>query len=172
MMGKKVLITGGAGFVGSHVADELLEHGYRVRALDNLSPQVHGERARRPTYLAKEIELLRGDVRDPEVVSRAVDGVDAVFHFAAVVGVGQSMYEIANYTSVNGDGTAVLLEALSQRPVERLVVASSMSIYGEGLYQTRSGNVTEAPERSLEQLKAHDWEVRDEDGQPLIPVPT
>jgi dTDP-L-rhamnose 4-epimerase len=111
-------------------------------------------------------------VRDPEVVSRAIDGVDAVFHFAAVVGVGQSMYEIANYTSVNGDGTAVLLEALAQRPVERLVVASSMSIYGEGLYKTRDGRITEAPERSLEQLKAHDWEVRGDDDEPLIPVPT
>src|SRR3954471_9361327 len=89
---RTVLITGGAGFIGSHVADELLAHGYRVRALDNLTPQVHGEQRRRPAYLAKEVELQVGDVRDPVAVRRAIDGVDAVFHFAAAVGVGQSMY--------------------------------------------------------------------------------
>jgi dTDP-L-rhamnose 4-epimerase len=95
-----------------------------------------------------------------------------VFHFAAAVGVGQSMYEIANYTRVNGDGTAVLLEALAQNPVERLVVASSMSIYGEGLYQKRDGSFVAGTERTIEQLKAHDWEVRSADGEPLTPVPT
>jgi nucleoside-diphosphate-sugar epimerase len=134
-MGKKVLITGGAGFVGSHLADELLEHGYEVRALDNLAPQVHGDDAARPDYLAPEVELQVGDVRDAEAVKRALDGVDAVYHFAATVGVGQSMYQIAEYTSVNGEGTAILLEALARKPVERLIVASSMSIYGEGALQ-------------------------------------
>src|SRR5690242_11283973 len=171
-MAKKVLITGGAGFVGSHLADELLEVGYAVRVLDNLAPQVHGTRARRPEYLAPEVEFIRGDVRDPEAVSRALKNVDGVFHLAAVVGVGQSMYEIANYTSANGLGTAVLLEALAQHPVDRLVVASSMSIYGEGLYRTRRGESVEARERTLEQLRAHDWEVRDTHGEPLIPAPT
>src|SRR6266480_1865557 len=171
-MVKKVLITGGGGFVGSHVADELLEAGYTVRVLDNLAPQVHGTRPRRPEYLAREVEFIRGDVRDPEAVSRALESIDAVFHFAAVVGVGQSMYEIANYTSTNGQGTAVLLEALAQRPVERLVVASSMSVYGEGLYRTRSGSFVEGRERTLDQLRAHDWEVRGTDAEPLIPVPT
>jgi dTDP-L-rhamnose 4-epimerase len=171
-MDKEVLITGGAGFVGSHLADELLQHGYAVRALDNLSPQVHGTRTRRPSYLAREVEFIRGDIRDPDVVERALTGVDAVFHFAATVGVGQSMYEIASYTSINGDGTAILLEALAQRPVERLLVASSMSIYGEGLYQSSTGLTTEAPERSLEQLKKHNWEVRGENGEALTPLPT
>src|SRR5918997_6714891 len=137
MRSKKVLITGGAGFVGSHLADELLEHGYRVRAVDNRAPQVHGHGAKRPDYLADDVELQIGDVRDREAVARALDGVDAVYHFAATVGVGQSMYQIAEYTSVNGEGTAILLEALARKPVERLVVASSMSIYGEGLYATR-----------------------------------
>jgi dTDP-L-rhamnose 4-epimerase len=103
---------------------------------------------------------------------RAISNVDAVFHFAATVGVGQSMYEIANYTYINGGGTAVLLEAIAQQPVERLIVASSMSIYGEGLYRSRDGLTIEALERSLEQLRAHDWEVRDEDGNALVPVPT
>jgi dTDP-L-rhamnose 4-epimerase len=172
MGSKSLLITGGAGFVGSHLADELLEHGYHVRALDNLSPQVHGKNADRPSYLSPEVELIVGDVRNPDIVAEAIDGVDAVFHFAATVGVGQSMYEIVNYTSINGDGTAVLLEALAQQPVERLVVASSMSIYGEGLYRTRDGRLTEGRERSIEQLKQHDWEVRGEDGEPLIPVAT
>jgi dTDP-L-rhamnose 4-epimerase len=172
MGGKRVLITGGAGFVGSHLADELLEHGYQVRALDNLAPQVHGANASRPDYLAPEVELQVGDVRDREAVARAIEGVDAIFHFAATVGVGQSMYQIAEYTSVNGEGTAVLLEALAQNPVQRLVVASSMSIYGEGLYSTRHGELVPGQERTLEQLRAHDWEVRGPDGEPLAPVPT
>ncbi|HEY0368012.1 MAG TPA: NAD-dependent epimerase/dehydratase family protein [Chthoniobacterales bacterium] len=169
---KKVLITGGAGFVGSHLADELLEHGYRVRALDNLAPQVHGAKAGRPDYLSSEVELMVGDVRDADAVGRALDGIDAVYHFAATVGVGQSMYQIAEYTSVNGEGTAILLEALARKPVERLVVASSMSIYGEGLYATRHGDLVEGQERTLDQLKAHDWEVRGPDGEPLKPIPT
>jgi len=172
MASMKVLITGGAGFVGSHLADELLERGYHVRALDNLAPQVHGEDAGRPDYLAPEVELMVGDVRDREAVKRALDGIDAVYHLAATVGVGQSMYQIAEYTSVNGEGTAILLEELARNPVQRLVVASSMSIYGEGLYSTRHGELVEGQERSLEQLRAHDWEVRGPDGEPLQPVPT
>jgi dTDP-L-rhamnose 4-epimerase len=172
MAKKRVLITGGAGFVGSHVADDLLDAGYGVRVLDNLAVQVHGTRARQPAYLAREVEFIRGDVRDAEAMSRALENVDAVFHFAAVVGVGQSMYEIANYTSTNSQGTAVLLEALAQRPVERLVIASSMSIYGEGLYRTRDGSLVEGRERTLDQLRGHDWEVRHRNGEPLIPVPT
>jgi dTDP-L-rhamnose 4-epimerase len=172
MGAKTVLITGGAGFVGSHLADELLDRGYEVRALDNLSPQVHGPGATRPDYLTPDVELTVGDIRDEAAVSRALKDVDAVFHFAATVGVGQSMYQIANYTSINGDGTAVLLEALAQKPVERLVVASSMSIYGEGLYRTADGELVAGNERTIEQLRAHDWEVRDVDGEALTPVPT
>src|SRR3954469_7065503 len=136
----RILITGGAGFIGSHLADDLLHHGHEVRALDNLAPQVHGPDAVRPAYLDSQVELVRGDVRDRAAVDRALDGVDAVFHLAAVVGVGQSMYQIVEYSSTNVVGTATLLEALVERPVERLVVASSMSIYGEGLYYDAQGH--------------------------------
>ena len=172
MTHKRVLITGGAGFVGSHLADELLRYGYEVRILDNLLPQVHGDAGRTPAYLAGDADMVAGDVRDPKTVKLALDGVDVVYHFAATVGVGQSMYDIVNYTSVNGEGTAVLLESLARRPVERLVVASSMSIYGEGLYQTSNGEFVAGHERPLQQLRAHDWQVRGEDGKPLTPVPT
>lgn len=171
-MSEQILITGGAGFIGSHLADKLLRAGHRVRVLDNLSPQVHGPSARRPAYLAEDAELVVGDVRDPAAVRRALRGVSAVVHLAAMVGVGQSMYRVEEYTSVNGVGTAVLLEALSERPVRRLVVASSMSIYGEGLYRRPDGALVEARSRPLEQLCRADWEVRDADGTPLSPVPT
>jgi dTDP-L-rhamnose 4-epimerase len=167
-----ILITGGAGFIGSHLADELLRHGHRVRALDSLAEQVHGASATRPTYLNADVELIRGDVRDASAVRRALQGIDAVYHFAAAVGVGQSMYEVAAYTSTNNLGTAVLLEELIARPVQRLVVASSMSIYGEGLYRRQDGAIVAGPERSLEQLRAADWELHDEQGAPLVPVPT
>src|SRR5215203_4377330 len=171
-MGSQILITGGAGFIGSHLADTLLAAGHRVRALDNLAPQVHGERGTRPDYLDPRVDLVVGDVRDPEAVQRALTGVDTVFHLAAAVGVGQSMYEIAHYTAVNNLGTAVLLEALAERPVERLVVASSMSLYGEGLYKRADGTMVSHAERSLAQLRAGKWELFSSDGEVLTPVPT
>lgn len=170
-----VLITGGAGFVGSHLADELLSHGYRVRALDNLSPQVHGTAAKRPSYLDPDVELMTGDVRDPSAVRKALQGIDAVYHLAASVGVGQSMYEISQYTSVNNLGTAVLLETIvknARTKVERLIVASSMSLYGEGLYRNSSGETVVALQRTQEQLRAADWEPRGLDDQRLAPVAT
>ncbi len=171
-MSRHVLVTGGAGFIGSHLATELLAHGYAVRILDNLSPQVHGAARLAPSYLDPRAELLVGDVRDPEAVRRALVGIDAVYHLVAAVGVGQSMYRIADYTAVNNVGTAVLLEALIEKRVARLVVASSMSIYGEGLYRGRDGEAREAAERSVEALKAGDWEVRGPAGEALAPAPT
>lgn len=167
-----VLVTGGAGFIGSHLADELLARGHTVRALDNLAEQVHGPNATRPDYLDPDVELIVGDVRDREAVRRALEGVDAVFHFAAAVGVGQSMYEVVHYTDVNNVGTAVLCEALIAHPVERFIVASSMSLYGEGLYRAPDGSLRGAAERTLDQLRAGSWEVRDQDGEVLTPVPT
>lgn len=171
-MSKKILITGGAGFIGSHLADELLSHGYAVRALDNLCEQVHGPERQRPAYLHDDVELLVGDVRDPQAVAQALAGVDAVFHLAALVGVGQSMYQLADYTAVNNLGTTVLLEALLKHPVQKLVVASSMSIYGEGYYRDAAGELVNVPERGLAQLRAGDWEPHDALGLPLTPVPT
>lgn len=169
-MSKRILITGGAGFIGSHLGDELLRHGYRVRVLDNLDPQVHGSSGP-PEYLDPELEFMQGDVRDADSVRRALEGVDAVFHFAAKVGVGQSMYRIAEYSDTNIMGTAVLLEQLMDHPVERLIVASSMSVYGEGRYRTSAGRVVDG-ERDDAQLARGEWHVRGADGEPLVPIPT
>ena len=171
-MPEHILITGGAGFIGSHLSDELLAAGHRVRVLDNLAPQVHGESGRRPDYLDPGVELVVGDVCDPAAVRAALKGIDAVFHFASAVGVGQSMYEVVHYTRVNNLGTAVLLEALIEKPVAQLIVASSMSLYGEGLYRTARGDTRVVGERSLEQLRRGEWEFRDADGSALVPVPT
>ena len=161
-----VLITGGAGFIGSHLADELLRCGYRVRALDSLVEQVHD--GGRPDYLDPNVELLAGDVRDRETLERALDGVEIVVHLAARVGVGQSMYEIAEYAAANTAGTATLLETLIDRNVSRLVVASSMSVYGEGLYLDSDGAPVVDAARTREQLARGEWEP----GEGLRPVPT
>src|SRR5262249_12756483 len=130
-MAKRILITGGAGFVGSHIADALLAKGQEVVVFDSLSPQVHA--AGLPDYLSPHVEFIDGDMRDLEAVRKAVQGVDVIFHMAAVVGVGQSMYEISNYVGANTLGTANLLQALldTKIRIEKLIVASSMSIYGE-----------------------------------------
>lgn len=171
-MKKTVLITGGAGFIGSHLANELIAHGYHVRALDVLAPQVHGEGGKRPLYLHEDVELIRGDIRDATVLDRALRGVESVFHFVALVGVGQSMYQIEQYTSVNNLGTALLLEKVVKSGVKKLVVASSMSVYGEGLYQTPEGQVVANANRTVDQLRAHEWELRSEKGVPLMPLAT
>jgi dTDP-L-rhamnose 4-epimerase len=167
---RRILITGGAGFIGSHLADRLLQQGYEVRVLDSLITQVHGDAE--PDYLNDAVELVRADLRDESAVRRALRGVDAIYHFAAAVGVGQSMYEIRSYTSVNSVGTAVLLEALAAQPVQRLIVASSMSVYGEGLYRARDGHVQVAVERTLAQLKEGAWDFTDDHDQPLEPIAT
>jgi len=171
-MAETILVTGGAGFIGSHLCDDLLAAGCHVRVLDLLTEQVHGPAAVRPEYLAEDVELLHGDVRDPQAVVAALQGVDAVVHLAAAVGVGQSMYQIAHYTSTNNLATAVLLEALTQHPVRRLVVASSMSIYGEGLYCDAQGISREVAERTMADFEAGRWDLQDADGEALAPLPT
>jgi dTDP-L-rhamnose 4-epimerase len=175
-MEKTVLITGGAGFIASHCAAAFLRSGYRVRALDNLDPQIHGPERKPPSYLERGVELLVGDIRSAKTVRRALAGVDAVLHLAARVGVGQSMYEVADYTDVNSHGTAVLLEAMieraQRRPFDRLVVASSMSIYGEGHYRASNGQLLDNLERSSTQLKKGLWEPIDAYGRVCVAVPT
>ena len=155
-----VLVTGGAGFIGSHLVDALDEQGHRVRVLDALVEQVHGEGGAR--YLNPAAEFVRGDVCDRAAVDAALEGVEVVFHEAAEVGVGQSMYEIERYVRANDLGTAVLLEALvARRPqVRKLVVASSMSIYGEGAYRCDACGSEEHPRlRPTSQLLERRWEV-------------
>jgi dTDP-L-rhamnose 4-epimerase len=171
-MSKRYLIIGGAGFIGSHLADELLQHGHEVRIYDSLVPQVHGDGGAWPAYLAGAVESWSGDVRDADTLAPALRGVDGVFHLAAKVGVGQSMYEIADYVAANELGTATLLQLLSQQPVERLVVASSMSIYGEGLCRDEDGELVAPALRSASQLREQQWELIDGRGRPLEPVPT
>lgn len=168
----RILITGGAGFIGTHVTDELIAAGHEVRVLDNLDPQVHSISAVRPQHLHPDAELLVGDVRDEDAVAMALQGIDAVFHLAAAVGVGQSMYQIRHYVGANDLATATLLEALTRRPVRRLVVASSMSIYGEGLMRDSTGRLHETASRSDIQLKAGNWELSDHEGRRLEPCPT
>ncbi|MBB5751530.1 SDR family NAD(P)-dependent oxidoreductase [Prosthecomicrobium pneumaticum] len=167
---KTVLVTGGCGFIGRHVAEELLGHGYAVRVLDSLVEQVHG--GDQPAGLARGVEFIRGDVRDRAFVDRAVAGVDAVVHLAAEVGVGQSMYEIARYVGANDLGTAVLLEALIKQPVTRIVVASSMSVYGEGLYETQDGRRVGNARRRPDLLKQGAWEPVSAEGERLTPIGT
>ena len=168
---EKVLITGGAGFIGRSVVRELLARGYAVRVLDSLIDQVHGE-VNGADLLERDAELVRGDVRDMDAVKRALKSVDSVIHLAAEVGVGQSMYEVERYTSTNDVGTAVLFEALIADRKRRVVTASSMSIYGEGLYRDADGALVEDADRPDLRDGLANWEPKDAQGRPLVPVPT
>ncbi|MGF7155585.1 NAD-dependent epimerase/dehydratase family protein [Novosphingobium gossypii] len=170
-MAEHVLITGGAGFIGRQVTAELLRRGNTVRVLDCLLDQVHGG-AGRPEGLDPEAELVVADIRDGDAVSRALKGVDSVVHLAAEVGVGQSMYEVERYTSTNDVGTAVLFERLIDDPVRRVVTASSMSIYGEGLYRDADGALVEDAERGTVRDGQKVWDPLDAAGRPLSPVAT
>lgn len=155
-----ILVTGGAGFIGSHLVDALVSQGHRVRVLDNFEPQVH--EGKRPDYLNKAAEYQEGDVRSRDALRKALKDIDVVFHEAAMVGVGQSMYQIEKYASVNVLGTSVLLDVIvnDKVPLKKLIVASSMSIYGEGQYSCASCGAVAPELRPNEQLKAHDWEMR------------
>lgn len=170
-MTEKVLITGGAGFIGRAVTRELLAQGHQVRVLDNLLPQVHGDRGR-PADLPAEAELVEADIRDGDAVAAALRGIDSVIHLAAEVGVGQSMYAVERYTSVNDVGTAVLFEKLIEHRVRRVVTASSMSVYGEGLYQDADGNPVDGARRQPRVTEEQGWDPTDARGRPLVPVPT
>ena len=168
-----ILVTGGAGFIGSHIVDALIDRGHQVRVLDALVSQVH--EAAEPLNLNPQAEFVRGDICDAEVVARSLDGVEAVFHEAAEVGVGQSMYQIHRYVRANNLGTAVLLEALIERrkQIRKLIVASSMSIYGEGSYACVTCGVKHPQLRDNSQLLSRNWEFScSVCGSELKPLPT
>jgi len=178
IMDKHILITGGAGFIGSHLVDAMLARGYRVTVLDSLSPQVHGDAELDadgwPVYLDARARRIRGDLLEDGVFEAALNGVTHLAHLAASVGVGQSMTNIVDYTRNNVMAAAVMLETLSQRPhtVERIAVASSMSIYGEGDYvRPSTGAHVTTDIRPHAQLEARHWDLM-VDGEPLEPCPT
>jgi len=156
---KNILVTGGAGFIGSHLVDELIRQGHRVRVLDALVPQVH--EGALPAHLNAQAEFIHGDIGDAELVNRALDGVDVIFHLAAEVGVGQSMYQVDRYVRANDLGTAVLLQSLINRrsQIKKLIVASSMSIYGEGAYECKNCGQVYPQLRAENQLVQRRWEL-------------
>ena len=171
----KILVTGGAGFIGSHLVDALLARGHRVRVFDNLAPQVHGDSQRIPDYLNRDAEIVVGDIRDRGALKKAIDGVEVIYHHAAAVGVGQSMYQIERYVRANSLGTATLLDIIvnEKTRVEKLILASSMSNYGEGKYLCAWCGVVYPKLRRIEQLKCRDWEARCPSCDlPLSPLPT
>jgi dTDP-L-rhamnose 4-epimerase len=170
----KVLVTGGAGFVGSRVVDILLEHGHTIAVLDVLSPQIHAVRAFSPAQ-RNNATCIQADVRDTDALRGALAGVEAVVHLAAETGTGQSMYNIRHYSDVNTLGTAGLLDLLVNEPhtVRRFVLASSRAVYGEGQYRCPRCGIIHPPTRPAEQLARHEWEiVCPICGGPAEPVPT
>lgn len=171
----KVLVTGGAGFIGSHLVDALVQHGYDVRILDKLDSQVHGSRRETPDYLNRQAEFVWGDVNDQRCLADALEEVQVVFHEAAAVGVGQSMYQIRRYVAANVLGTANLLEVLTSgsHRVKKLIIASSVSIYGEGKYDCARCGVVTPDLRRLERLAEGQWEPQCPNcSTALRPIPT
>jgi dTDP-L-rhamnose 4-epimerase len=168
----KILVTGGAGFIGSHIVDGLISDGNEVVIYDNLDPQVH---KKVPEHINSKAEFVKEDVRSAEKLYGVLRDVDVVYHEAAAVGVGQSMYQVDHYVDVNTHGTAILLDLLvnKEHSVKKLIVASSMSIYGEGAYKCSDHDVVFPVGRPDSQLEAHEWEMKcPHCSKPVEPVPT
>lgn len=169
-MGKKALVTGGAGFIGRHLTEKLLSSGYDVIIYDNLNPQIHGENASYE-YIGAE-KFVKADIRSKEKLQAHLEGVSIVYHLASETGTGQSMYEMERYVDVNDRGTSILLEAISNSSsVTDIVLSSSRSIYGEGLYKDGE-DLVNPPSRKVEDLKRGVWEIRGSSGAFLSPMPT
>lgn len=168
-MKKLVLVTGGNGFLGINLVGLLLESGYAVRILDNLNetPLANGSED-----FPSEVEIYKGDLRNRQDVKNALISVDAVVHLASIEGIGSSMYKIQDFTDHNCMATSVLLEVLAENPVENLVVASSMAVYGEGLYKNSSGNLVQNVTRRPEDLEKHYWNICDHLDEELTALPT
>ncbi|MCB1877301.1 MAG: SDR family NAD(P)-dependent oxidoreductase [Chromatiales bacterium] len=170
-----ILITGGAGFIGSHTADALLQLGHSVRILDCLDPQIHGQNETFPEYLDKRIECIVGDVRDLDAVTEAMQDIDAVYHFAALTGVGQSMYDLRSYVDTNCTGTATVLEAIikQKKSLKRLVLSSSRAVYGEGTHTCATHGTVYPEVRRREDLEAGKFDIFcPHCGEPLTAVGT
>ncbi|MFH1586829.1 MAG: SDR family NAD(P)-dependent oxidoreductase [Candidatus Diapherotrites archaeon] len=173
-MTKKILVTGGAGFIGSHLVDRLISDGNDVRVLDNLEKQVHVD-GKIPSYFNSKAEFIEGDVRKTDDLRKAIADVEVVYHLAARVGVGQSMYEINNYVETNTFGTAKLLDLLvnGENSVKKIVVAGSMSEYGEGSYNCGKCGLVIGELRSEGQMSKGEWELKCRNCNAIIePIPT
>jgi dTDP-L-rhamnose 4-epimerase len=171
----KVLVTGGAGFIGSFIVDELLKGGHEVTIYDNLDPQVHGTSRKIPDYVNKEAGFIKADILDEEAFYEAVKDADVLFHQAAAVGVGQSMYQVKRYIEQNTLGAGVMLDTIVNRKnkLQKIIVASSMSIYGEGKYICEAHGAVYPSLRSEKQLKERKWKFRcPECDKELKPAPT
>ncbi|MCZ2809504.1 MAG: SDR family NAD(P)-dependent oxidoreductase, partial [Candidatus Bathyarchaeota archaeon] len=173
---EKILVTGGAGFIGSHTVDLLIEHGYQTIILDNLEPQVHGKQTAKPDYMNEDAIFIQHDIQDHKFLNKVISEVDAIIHLAALVGVGQSMYQIERYINANTQATATLLDILAKQEhnMQKLIVASSMSIYGEGKYRCQKCQTEAYPDlRNEEQLEKRQWNQTCSDcGSTLKPLPT
>lgn len=174
MMSKRILVTGGAGFIGSFLVDRLVILGHQVTVFDNLESQVHVG-GKRPKYLNPQSKFIQGDVRDYDVLLEALQNIEVVFHEAAAVGVGQSNYEIKRYMDVNAGGTANLLDAIVNHklPIQKILTTSSMTAYGEGMYHCNQHGDMKADLRSWEQMEQKDWQIHcPKCNQPIAPLPT
>lgn len=174
-MFKRILVTGGAGFIGSQLVDALIKKGCQVKVLDNLEPQVHGKNCKYPKYLNKKADFIKNDICNKNGLMKALENVEVIFHLCANVGVGQSMYEITKYARTNTLGTANLLNILATKNynIKKLIVASSMSIYGEGAYHCKNCGMAYPAERKFNDLKNKLWEMKcSKCTDKVTPVPT